>query len=232
MINSLPTTCEQRAHCSSYPSLAHQRPEGCHACALGICIRNSRKSVWHMSINYCEERGASSSQCVFGASGDRQNKNTSLSPSVFPSFFLSVCPLTHRHTHTHAPQPSSLFSLPSTFRTSFLPLSVLLGGKNFYLQRTLSLFHALPTSGVSGRGIKICIILERNRAVTPWTQGRGEQLLAWRAVNWQHLLWEIICSPTSLSTCHVGREGEGEKEGGRRRQVQKTGRIWWRCGEV
>lgn len=70
------------------------------------------------------------------------------------------------------------------------------------------------------KGIRICIILERSRAVTLWTQG-GHRSCSYpaEAVNWQHLLCENICSPAGLhdpygegARCKSqGKSDEGEE---------------------
>lgn len=80
------------------------------------------------------------------------------------SRYLTSC----RCFRTFAAYQQPFFSVFTPLKCIFPPFLLLLprGGKNFYSQPTLSLFHALPTSGVSGGGIKICIIPQRNGAAT------------------------------------------------------------------
>lgn len=118
----------------------------------------------------------------------------------------------------HIPMSSSFYSvhlartklLSSSFHAFPCPILPPLGGKKVLFAVNTFLISCPATLRCERKGIKICIIPERNRAVTPWTQGRGEQLLAWRAVSWQHLLWQILWSPTSYSAHHVGKEWGGE----------------------
>lgn len=118
--------------------------------------------------------------------------------------------------------------LSSSFHVTFLSSSLNLSPSSWWQKVLFAvntfLISCPATLRCERKGIKICIIPERNRAVTPWTQGRGEQLLAWRAVNWQHLLWQIICSPTSHSASHVGREAWRKRKGLRcKRQAESDG---------
>lgn len=128
------------------------------ACVLRISSRAScfqkqhKECLAHVqSLNYWKETEAIYSQRVFRVSGDKQNKNTpsvSSVPSVFSPFILP-------HSSCRAFSPSQPATQLSVLLSELLhPTYSTHPSWNFYLQWTLSLFHALPTSGVSGRELR------------------------------------------------------------------------------
>lgn len=163
--------------------------------------------------------GTSSSQSVWGLSGDR--KQTHLPLSFCLSFFLSPFSCSLTQTSSQAFFYLLLLSLL---------LSFLGGGKLLFAVNTF-LISCPATLRCEREEIRICIIQEQNRTMTSWTQGQGEELLVWRAVSWQHLLLEMIRSPASPFLVFEGEGCKGErkevKEAGVRKEPDKgMGETW------
>lgn len=167
------STCDQTVHRETMNLLTAY---------LQRCMRTKNFQSWcfqkqqeeclaHVrSFNYREETEAIYSQCVSNVSGDKRNKNT-LSVLSVPSLFSPFIILPHTSCH-----PAFLSAIFPPFVPPCTPptpplLKLLLAVNTFLISSPANL-------RCERKGIKICIILERNRAVTLWTQGWGEQLLA------------------------------------------------------
>ena len=184
-INNLPTTCEQSGN-----------------------LATSQMSYMPVSVQGLMIGGKKGREAPIRKT---ENPPPSVCLSVLPLFILSACPPTKPHVSFSSLPPSLRTSTSNhapfpPFLPSFRPLFLLLPSlspsvaKTFICSEHFPYFMPCQPQVWAGRGIKICIIPEQNRAAAPWTQGRGEQLLAWRAVDWQHLLWEnVLLSPEPVS---------------------------------